>query len=423
MKGIYKITQKSTGKIYIGQSINIFNRWNQHIQSIDNLSFHKAYRENPTDFTFEILVQNDDWTREDLDKAEKRYIIDTHADDPKYGFNGTSGNGEYKVFKPIKMLVVGGSINKYIHSEYLKNIENKNILIIGNFKFCDTLSLYNNITIISDDYDFTCEDAKVIKVSTGEELMGEINKLEKDQFDLIIANPPYNLGNKIVNQFVDLAKESIVLMPISCYKNKELYKHIRDLELVDPKTFKDADITNNLCVCKLIDWKDNTKELFDIISLTYDKNYISFYNKNHNIKDTFDYISVHSIKDKSKSPDIFKSFMLTMRTIQNGTHSVFGKAADINWNINNISKEIPWDTYVNAASCAFIVFKNKKCKDNLCKFWYYNPLMNDLIKGLNSASGKITIAIPHIDWLKDRDYEHCTLDDIMKWLEEDNKCN
>lgn len=80
----------------------------------------------------------------------------------------------------------------------------------------------NNLTIITDDYDFDCEDAKqIIRVDTSigiDELMSEVNKIEKNQFDLIIANPPYQYGNKIISKYVNKAKESIVLMPISCYK-------------------------------------------------------------------------------------------------------------------------------------------------------------------------------------------------------------
>ena len=36
MIGIYSITNKINGKRYIGQSININNRWKEHIRNIDN---------------------------------------------------------------------------------------------------------------------------------------------------------------------------------------------------------------------------------------------------------------------------------------------------------------------------------------------------------------------------------------------------
>lgn len=429
MKGIYKITQKSTGKFYIGQSVNIDNRWNQHANAVDNLSFHKAYRAAPTDFTFEIVEQNDNYTKEDLDKAEKRWIINTHADDPKYGFNGTAGNGDYKPFKPIQMKLVSGSINKYIHSEYLKTIENKKILIIGNFKFCDTLSLYNNVTIITDDCDFTCEDAKVIKVSTGEELMGEINKIKKGEYDLVIANPPYGNGNEIVAKFVDKPKESIVLMPISQYKHRDLYKHVLKLNLADPKSFKDAKITDNLCVCKLIDKEiDQTYEEIEL--QTFNQEYREFYELNSRY-------SNYAINTYERVPqragikwdyDVNKAFAITARTAQDGVHKVDGKGAfDLDINVYKTKTIVDTPIWKHSdgrdaqAAASYIYFNSTVEKDNLVKFWYYNPLMNKLIKGLNKTGGDFKIAIPNIDWSIDRDYEHCTLNDIMKWLDEDNK--
>ena len=39
---------------------------------------------------------------------------------------------------------------------------------------------------------------------------------------------------------------------------------------------------------------------------------------------------------------------------------------------------------------------------------------------LNKSNGRVTPAIPNIDWSKERDYEHLTLDDIMNILREEN---
>lgn len=406
MTGIYKITQKSTGKVYIGQSTNIISRWGQHTQAIDNLSFHQAFQQNPTDFTFEIVAQNDGWDKTDLDREEKRCIVDTHANDPKYGFNATAGNGAYKSSEAKRMLTVGGSINKFIFSEYLRNAENKNILIIGNFKFCDVISLYNNVTVITDDYAFTCEDAKVIKVSSGEELMGEINKMEKDEFDLIIANPPYNLGNKIVDKFVGKAKECIVLMPISCYKHKELYKHILTLQLVDPKTFTDADITDNLSVCKLINKEiDQTYEEIEL--QTYNQKYKAFYELNKKLPHSYNIMpnmpNKYNIVENRLNFNPSVDFLITTRTSQNGVHKL-PTSQDFIFNINK-----------NFVSCLSYIIRlsSEKAKDNLCEFWYNNPIMDEFINGLNKKSGHVYDAIPNIDWSVDRDYEHLTYDELL----------
>jgi len=426
MKGIYKFTNKVTKEVYIGQSKHIEARWTQHLNAIDDVKFHHSLREySIKNFTFEVLEENPNFTADDLDRLEKQYIKD--YDSYNRGLNSTSGNGLlYNKKTPCKsrMLLVRGTINRTLYEKYLTNVRDKNILIIGNFKICDTLTLFrNNLTIITDDYDFDCEDAKqIIRVDTSigiDELMAEVNKIEKNQFDLIIANPPYQYGNKIISKCVGKAKESIVLMPISCYKGQELYKHVLDLELADPKQFKDASITNNLNIARLCDRKlDQSWE--QVVIESYDPAYRAFYELNASCNANYRYIPSYSTGDRQQLPPCETSFMITSRTIQNGAHDATGKAADIDYNINGINSNIPWSNRSNTHSCMFIVFSDKIAKQNLCRFWYKNELMDKLIKGLKSASGRMTIAIPNIDWTKDRDYEHCTLDDIMTWLREDN---
>lgn len=149
MRRIYKITQISTGLVYIGQSINIDNRWNQHSQSIDNLSFHQQYRKNPKDFIFQTLEENDEYTREDLDRLEKQYIIDYKSNDPKYGFNGTAGNGDdKKKTKSTKILPVQRKIVQVIFDSYIENmVKNKRVLIIGVFKTIPEYLILKNVIL------------------------------------------------------------------------------------------------------------------------------------------------------------------------------------------------------------------------------------------------------------------------------------
>lgn len=423
MKGIYKFTNKVTGEVYIGQSKHIEARWTQHLNAIDDVKFHRSLREyGIKNFIFEVLEENPNFTDEDLDRLEKQYIKD--YDSYNHGLNSTSGNGLlYDKKTPCKsrMLLVRGTINSTLYEKYLTNVRYKNILIIGNFKICDTLTLFhNNLTIITDDYDFDCEDAKqIIRVDTAtgiDELMAEVNKIEKNQFDLIIANPPYQYGNKIISKCVGKAKESIVLMPISCYKSQELYKHVLDLEVVDPKQFEDAAITNNLNIARLCDRKlDQSWE--QVVIESYDPAYRAFYELNSSCTASYEYIYMPKY---NQSRYVDREFMITMRTILDGTHSD-KSCPDYQFNYYfNVDVKIPYDKTHDTCSCCFLGFDTKRQKENICQFWYKNELMDKLIKGLRSASGRMTIAIPNIDWTKDRDYEHCTLDDIMTWLREDN---
>ena len=413
MKGIYKITQKSTGKVYIGQSINIDNRWNQHAFSIDNLSFHEQYRHNPTDFTFEVLIQNDSYTKDDLDKLEKRYIADYHSNDSKYGFNATAGNGKLKEITKSRMLMVKGSIDRMMNKNFLRGVENKKILVIGNFNISET-SLYNDMTILTDDFDYTCETAKIIRVEGGDEIMAQLNNMKDEKFDLIIANPPYNMGNKIISNCVDKAKECVVLMPFSKYKANELYKHVLSLEIVDPKAFKDAVITTNLCVCKLIPNKiERTFEELEIE--TFDQRFQKYYSENLRREEPWTWKTINDRKLLKRLCEDNKTFFLTVRSILDGVHTK-ESSQDIQANLHK--------TIITDCLDA-ITFKTELEKINIQKWWYSSKIASGLCWATNKQGGMGThpIFLPRVDWthewadeqiLKEFKYTNEELLQIMK---------
>jgi len=95
--GIYKITNKETNKIYIGQSIDIFSRWRKHYEcQLDK--WHKELYKFPEKFSFEILELCD---KEKLDEREAYYIklYNSYLS----GYNRTPGNPtgytEYKEYQ------------------------------------------------------------------------------------------------------------------------------------------------------------------------------------------------------------------------------------------------------------------------------------------------------------------------------------
>ena len=58
MIGIYKITNKLNGKVYIGQSRDIDARWRQHINAKDNYAIHNAIKKyGKENFKFEVLLE------------------------------------------------------------------------------------------------------------------------------------------------------------------------------------------------------------------------------------------------------------------------------------------------------------------------------------------------------------------------------
>ena len=92
--GIYKITNKSNGLCYIGQSTDCAKRWKEHVKcglGIDTPAQNKLYKaklkDGVTNFTFELLEQCD---RQLLNEKERFYINLYQA--YEFGYNSTIGN-------------------------------------------------------------------------------------------------------------------------------------------------------------------------------------------------------------------------------------------------------------------------------------------------------------------------------------------
>ena len=99
MIGIYKITNKLNGKVYIGQSINIEKRWNQHINAKDNFVIHNAIKKyGEENFKFEVLLE---CPAEMLDVWERDMIALYDCISPN-GYNLTEGGGRCKCSEETK---------------------------------------------------------------------------------------------------------------------------------------------------------------------------------------------------------------------------------------------------------------------------------------------------------------------------------
>lgn len=89
MIGIYKITNKNNGKVYIGQSIDISHRKSCHEYDLKNnrhknIYLQRAYNMEPDAFSFEIICYCNE---EDLDELEMFYINKYNSADSHYGYN------------------------------------------------------------------------------------------------------------------------------------------------------------------------------------------------------------------------------------------------------------------------------------------------------------------------------------------------
>jgi group I intron endonuclease len=92
--GIYKITNLQNHKCYIGQSVNIAERWRQHVKrglGVETITNNKLYpalkQDGVENFSFELIQE---CPRSDLNKAEKYWI--QYFDSYNCGYNSTTGN-------------------------------------------------------------------------------------------------------------------------------------------------------------------------------------------------------------------------------------------------------------------------------------------------------------------------------------------
>src|SRR5215467_2958046 len=99
--GIYQITNKINGKIYIGQSVNIHNRWSSHCRPSKrkqqtNISINRAIEKyGITNFEFSVI---EFCAIELLNEREIYWIKEKYSKTPN-GYNLTLGGDGVKGFK------------------------------------------------------------------------------------------------------------------------------------------------------------------------------------------------------------------------------------------------------------------------------------------------------------------------------------
>lgn len=112
--GIYQIKNKQNQKCYIGQSKNIYKRWNAH-KSVAynekspkyNLPIYKAIRKYGLE-KFEFVVQ-EECSNDSLNELEKYYISLFHSNESRFGYNiddGGNSCSHYKVQSKEKVLEI-----------------------------------------------------------------------------------------------------------------------------------------------------------------------------------------------------------------------------------------------------------------------------------------------------------------------------
>lgn len=110
--GIYKIENLINGKVYIGQSIDIFGRWNAHKNRMgyqDEHLYRSMRKYGIENFKFEILKECNENCLKDLEAFFIRVYCSWNS---KYGYNMTFGhNGTF------------GERPEWLMKEYRKTVE------------------------------------------------------------------------------------------------------------------------------------------------------------------------------------------------------------------------------------------------------------------------------------------------------------
>ena len=183
MIGIYKITDKISGKSYVGQSIHIFTRWSEHARNIKKEKELNGVPLELENLTFEILEL---CSVEELDDKEIYWI--KYYDSYNNGFNKTSGGqrkrGEEKAHKTSSPRIIEKSPlvigeDKHFHNleDYIRKLrpepnkgywcyspliaENKNIVKLANQLGFNAIELHS-----SNNEEFPMDDEQIRVANT-----------------------------------------------------------------------------------------------------------------------------------------------------------------------------------------------------------------------------------------------------------------
>lgn len=265
--GIYRITEKNTGKVYIGQTSRSINeRLTQHVMTPAKGSAidEAIQRRGKDEFTFETLAPMKDPSTEQLWFQEYYFIAKHRSYDETYGFNQTKGNRgkEFENFEAAFMrdfICVSDKLFKDIMKTYGIDFTGKRVLLINNFdesvkNFLEFQTGKENVDIIYESFDI--EDKKELQDALGEYIKEKVMEKKGMRYDIVIANPPYGkIGNEITKAVVDNVDYGVFvnLLPANDYRrfHKEdalwQYVDINSMKSVQPGEFKDAYVTTMMC--------------------------------------------------------------------------------------------------------------------------------------------------------------------------------
>lgn len=418
LSGIYKITRKSDGKIYIGQSECIVKRILQHIKNESETNSEKidgaiaAAVDKINDFDYSIELALPQLSTEQLWAAECKYIA--QYDSYNKGFNKTKGNhiGKYDHDVFVRKNVVSADITKFIRDHFKIDYSNKKVLLINLF---------------ADDFvgALKFNDCEVIQISKyfdnptdlGTYIMEELNNYFNMKFDLIIANPPYGkVGANITKTIIDNIEydEYINLLPANDYSRndtKDLYKYadIDSMAAIN-KGFSDAAVTTHVARInkkphRYISWEEFQIENYIDESLT--KYFYVTINRKHYAIDSACWPGWKHEFVNMLSPDT--TFIIWQRDVSHGHMPYTKKCKTFQWNVLK-AFDANWfeQNCINTqgiSSAALLTFNTAEEKNNFTE-WFYSTegfrFISKVFTAVNVNSGVYSLyrILPKVDWTR-----------------------
>ena len=308
---------------------------------------------------------------------------------------------------------------------------------------------YHNFTMLLTDLDekmqkyivyyiehvYSKEELKDIQIKTLEEC-------KNMKFDLIISNPPYEVGNVITKKIIDNIDfdKFINLMPLVKYKSAGLFSHISSkvgsINSALINCFDDAKTAPDICLLSKNKTLYRDYDEFEV-SFYYDQRLGKFYKENYYVrKPTYVKHICICASHMFSQINSKNSFACGIYTPHDKVHAMkqlktkFTNSKDVENFLLHPSKKLTRDCseeyvwnfikpncsldkcFVPVASGninqIITIFSSEIEKDNFVNWWYSaerngkNPksgLASILLAGLNKPTGcPFSFAIPRVDW-------------------------
>jgi group I intron endonuclease len=195
-RGIYKITNKMNNKNYIGESLDVKRRWDEHIEHLNNNKHHSYKLQQDwnkygqDNFEFGVIALLDD----EIKRLSDEYILLIYED--YYIKQYDSIENGYNVENTLQKVLLGekqthiGSNSKYNISIYQKQIEDKKIVndngLIYKPKYLGIKDLMKKLNTRRIDYKLISK--KIIQKNPNEKYKYSLCGEYKDRDDIFLNN-------------------------------------------------------------------------------------------------------------------------------------------------------------------------------------------------------------------------------------------